>query len=143
MSILLYGCTTWTQIKHMEKKLNGNYTKMLQAVLNNSWRQHPTKQQHSYLPPIMKTIQIRWNRHAGHYWRNKDKFINDVLLWTLFHRRTGVDDQLELISSSSVLIQDVAWKTCWERWMIETSGERGSWKSMLAARHDKHKFCSW
>ena len=28
-SILLYGCTTWTLTKHMEKKLDGNYTRML------------------------------------------------------------------------------------------------------------------
>ena len=27
--ILLYGCTTWTQIKRLEKKLDGNYTRML------------------------------------------------------------------------------------------------------------------
>ena len=31
---------------------------MLRAVLNKSWRQHPTKQQlYSYLPPITKTIK--------------------------------------------------------------------------------------
>ena len=29
----------------MEKKFNGNYTKMLRAIINNSWRQHPTKHQ--------------------------------------------------------------------------------------------------
>ena len=34
MSILLYGCTTWTITKHMEKKLDGNYTRMLRAILN-------------------------------------------------------------------------------------------------------------
>ena len=34
----------------------------------------------------------------------------------------------------SVLIQDVAWKTCRERWTVETSSARGSGKSMLAAR---------
>ena len=27
VSILLYGCTTWTLTKRMEKKLDGNYTK--------------------------------------------------------------------------------------------------------------------
>ena len=27
--ILLYECTTWTLTKHMEKKLDGNYTRML------------------------------------------------------------------------------------------------------------------
>ncbi len=29
----------------MEKKLDGNYTRMLRAILNKSWRQYPTKQQ--------------------------------------------------------------------------------------------------
>ena len=42
-SILLYGCTTWTLTKRLEKKLDGNYTRMLQAILNKSWRQHPTR----------------------------------------------------------------------------------------------------
>ena len=31
VSILLYGCTTWTLTKRLEKKLNGNYTRMLRA----------------------------------------------------------------------------------------------------------------
>ena len=43
VSILLYGCTTWTLTKRLEKKLDGNYTKMLRAILNKSWRQHPHK----------------------------------------------------------------------------------------------------
>ena len=42
-SILLYGCTTWTLTKRLEKKLDGNYTRMLRAILNKSWRQHPTR----------------------------------------------------------------------------------------------------
>ena len=42
VSILLYGCTTWTLTKRLEKKLDGNYTRMLRAILNKSWRQHPT-----------------------------------------------------------------------------------------------------
>ena len=41
-SILLYGCTTWTLTRRLEKKLDGNYTRMLRAILNKSWRQHPT-----------------------------------------------------------------------------------------------------
>ena len=41
VSILLYGCTTWTLTKQLEKKLNGNYTRMLRAILNKSWRQTP------------------------------------------------------------------------------------------------------
>ena len=81
--ILLYGCTTWTLTKRLEKKRDGNYTRMLQAILNKSWRQHPTKHQlYGHLPPIMKTIQVRRTRHAGHCWRSRDKLIRDVLLWT-------------------------------------------------------------
>ena len=29
VSILLYGCTTWTLTKQLEKRLDGNYTRML------------------------------------------------------------------------------------------------------------------
>ena len=57
VSILLYGCTTWT------------LTKRLRAILNKSWRQQPTR----HLPPITKTIQVRRTRHAGHCWRSRDE----------------------------------------------------------------------
>ena len=78
-SILLYGCTTWT----LTWKLDGNYTRILRAILNNSWRQHPTRHQlYGHQPPITKTIQFRRTRHAGHCWRSKDEHISDVLLWT-------------------------------------------------------------
>ena len=44
----------------MEKNLDGIYTRMLEAILNKSWRQSPTKQQlYGHLPPITKTIKIR------------------------------------------------------------------------------------
>ena len=71
---------------YMKKKLDGNYTRMLRAILNRSWMQHPTKQQlYGHLPPITKTIRIRQTRHAGHYWRSRDELISDVLLWTPSH----------------------------------------------------------
>ena len=83
VSIPLYGCTTWTLTNQLEKKLDGNYTRMLRAILNKSWRQHSTKHQlYGHLPPITKTIQARRTRHAGHCWRSKDELISDVLLWT-------------------------------------------------------------
>ena len=47
-----------------------------------------------------------------------------------------LDDHLEPIYNSPVLIQVVAWKTCQERWMIEMSGERRSGRSMLAAQYN-------
>ena len=81
--ILLYRCTTWKLTKRLKKKLDGNYTRMLRAILNKSWRQHPTRHQlYGYLSRITKTIQVRWTRHAGHCWRSKDELISDLLQWT-------------------------------------------------------------
>ena len=72
----------------MEKKFDGNYTRMLLAILNKSWRQHPTKQQlYGHLPHITKTIKVRRTRHAGHCWRSRDELVSDVLLWTPSHGR--------------------------------------------------------
>ena len=78
MSILLYGCTTWTLTKHMEKKLDGNYTRTLRTILNKSWRQQPHKAV-AVRPP--KTIQFTRTRHTGHCPRSSDELISDVLQW--------------------------------------------------------------
>ena len=131
-SILLYECTTWTLAKRLEKKLDGNYTRMLRAILNKSWRQHPTRHQlYGHLPPIMKTIQVRRSRHAGHYWRSRDELISDVLLCTPTH-----GSQHEHTFSNYVRLRDVVLKTCRRRWSIGKSGERGSGISVLPAQHD-------
>ena len=91
VSILLYGCTTRTLTKRLEK-LDGNYTRMLQALLNKSRWQHPTRLQlYSHLPPIMNTILVRRTRHAGHCWRSRDKLISDVLRWTPTYGRAKAE----------------------------------------------------
>ena len=68
----------------MEKKLDGNYTRMLRAVLNKSWRQHLTKQQlHSDLPTHHEKLsKLDENRHEG---TQLEKLISDVLLWSPSH----------------------------------------------------------
>ena len=91
VSILLYVCTTWTLTKRLEKKLDGNYTRMLRAILNKSWRQHLTKHQlYGHLPPIPTTILVRRTRYAGHCWRSRGELISDVLLWNLTYGRAKV-----------------------------------------------------
>ena len=137
VSILLYGCTTWTLTKRLERRLDGNYTRMLRAVLNKSWRQHPTRLQlYGHLPPITKTIQVRRTRHAGHCWRSKDELISDVLLWTPTHgcARVGrpARTYIQQLCEDTVVIL----KTCRRRWMIGRNGERRSGISAQAARHD-------
>ena len=115
----------------MEKKLDGNYTRMLRVILNKSWKQHFTKQQlYGHLPLIMKTIQVRWIRHAGHYWRNKDELISDILLWTPSHGWAKARRQ------ARIYIQQLCADNSREQWTIETGVERGSGRSVLAVRHD-------
>ena len=59
---------------------------MLRAVLDLSWKQHPTKQRlYGSLPPISQTIKERRARFAGHCWRSKAEIISDVLLWAPKH----------------------------------------------------------
>ena len=94
VSILVYGCTTWTLTKRMEKKLDGNYTWMLRAILNETGRQHLTKQLlYGNQQPITETIKIMRTRHGGHCWRSKDELISDVLVdsftWTNNGRTTS------------------------------------------------------
>ena len=56
---------------------------MLRAILNKSWRQHPTRYQlYGHLAPITKSIQVWRTRHAGHCSWSRDELITDVLLWT-------------------------------------------------------------
>ena len=132
-STLLYGCTTWTLTKRLEK-LDGNYTRILRAILNNSWRQHPTRHQlYGHLPPITKTIQVRRTRHAGHCWRNRDELIRDVLLWTPTHGRAKAGRPARTYIQQ--LCEDT--RCCSEdlpRAMNDE--ERGSGISVLVARHD-------
>ena len=131
VSILLYRCTTWTLTKRMRKKLDSNYTRMLRAILNKSWRQHPTKQQlYGHWPPITKTIKIRRTRHPGHCWRNRDELI---LLATPSHGRAKAG----LLTRTYIQqLWDAALRTCRKRWMIGRGGERGLGISVLMARHD-------
>ena len=137
ISILLHGCTTWTLTKRLEKKLGGNYTRMLRAILNKTWQQHPTKHQlYSHLPPITKTIQVRRARHVGHSWRSRDEFINDVLLWTPAYGRAKAGRPArtyieQLCEDTGCIPEDLP-----EVMNDRKCGERASGISVLAARHD-------
>ena len=152
MPVLLYGCTIWTLTKWMEKKLDSNYTRMLRAILKNSWRKHSLKKQlYGHLPPITKTIKVRWTRHARHCRRSRDELISDVLLWTPSHGRTkagrpartyiqqlctdtgcSLEDQPEAMDDSegwrervrAIRADGVTWWWWW--WYIRISSEKKS-----------------
>ena len=127
VSILLYGCTTWTLNKRLEKKLDGNYTRMLRAILNKSWQQHPTRPQlYGHLPHFMKTIKLRRTRHAGHSWRSKVDLISDVLLWTLTYGRTKAG------RPARPYIQQLCEDTgCGPEDLPEAMNDREKWREMV------------
>ena len=58
VSILLYGCTTWTLTKHMEEKLGGNYTRIILLIIMSC-------RQHGYPWPSIATSPYRSSRPAG------------------------------------------------------------------------------
>ena len=112
VSILQYGCTTGTLTKRLEKKLDSNYTRMLRAILNKSWRQHPTRHQlYGHLHPITKTIQVRRTRHAGHCWISRNELISDVLLWTPTYSRAKAGRPARTYIQQLWRIRDVVLKT--------------------------------
>ena len=132
MSILLYGFTTWTLTKSMEKKLDGNYTGMLRAILNKSWRQHPTKQQlYPHLPPITKTIQVRRTRYAGHCLRSRNELVSDVLLWTPSHGRAKAGRPARTYMQHLCADTECTLKTNRKQWKIQRGGETRSEISVL------------
>ena len=62
------------QTKHMEIKVDSNYTKMLRVVLNNTLLRA--------VNPISQTIKARL---AEYCWSSEDEHMNDVFLWTPSH----------------------------------------------------------
>ena len=140
MSILLYGCTTWALTKWMEKKPDGNYARILQAILNKSWRQHPTKQLlYGHLPLIMKTIRIRRTRHAGHCWRSRDELISDLLLWSPSQGRAKAEQ------SAQTYIQQLCVDTgCSPEDLLEVmDGREGWWERVRDIHADGETWWWW
>ena len=127
VSILLYGCTTWTLTKRLEKKLDGDYTRMLRTILNKSLRQHPTRLQlYGHLPTITKTIQVKRTRHAGHCWRSRDELIRDVLLWTTAY------GQAKAGRPARTYIQQLYEDTgCSPEDLPEAMNDRGKWRERV------------
>ena len=114
--------------KRMEKNLDGNYTRMLRDVPNrgSTDTNHPSQKPSKLDEPDMRDTaeEVRTNSWAMYS------------CGPLHTDEQELDDQLESIYNSSVLIQDVAWKTYRERWTIGTNDERRSGKSVLTARYD-------
>ena len=116
--------------KRMEKKLDGNYTRMPQAILNKTKRQHPTKQHlYGHQPPIKKLSKLHepdTNQTRGTLLEKK----GGARGWC-----TPVDPFTWTRKSSSVPIRDVVLRIYRKQWTIGRC-ERGSGISVLIARDD-------
>ena len=91
--------------------------KMLRAILNKFWKQHPTKQQ--LFPSHLKNHPIRRTRHAGYCWRSKEELKSDILPWTPTQEWASVDRP----TRTYVQTLDVVWRTCRQRWRIGMAKE--------------------
>ena len=113
VSILLYGCTSYTVRKQLEKKLNGNYTMMLRTVMNKSGKQYPTKQQlYGYLLPISQTIRARRTYLHHHCEGSKDKThkqrsLMESYTWTHQCNRLAKTYILQLDADTGWRLQDL------------------------------------
>ena len=138
----------WHWLSVPRKKLDSYNTRMLRAISNKSWKQHPTKQQlYGHLLTISKTIQIRRIRHAGHRWRNKDKLISDVLPWTPTDGRASVGrpartylQQVCTDTGSSLENLPEAMDSD-ELWQREREGEREREKERVRERKRERNPC--
>ena len=100
---------------------------MLRAILNKSWKQHPTKQLlYGHLPPITKTIQARRTRHSGNCWRSRDELIRDVLQWTSSH------EWAKAVRPSRTYIQQLCEDTrCSPEGLPEAMNDRERWRERV------------
>ena len=133
MSILLYGCTTWTLTKRTEKKLDGNYTIMLRTVLKTSRTQRPANQRlYNHLPSISKTNQIR------HCWRSKDGLIRDILVVTPSHGQSGVGQQAKIYRQQLCTDTGCNLETLWEAMV-----DRDEWQMRVREIHTSDTAWWW
>ena len=57
-TVLLYGSVSWTLTTHLEKKIDGAFTRMLRTAFNRSWKDHPTNVElYGHILPISKSIK--------------------------------------------------------------------------------------
>ena len=59
---------------------------MLNAILNISGKEHPTKiSLYGNIPPLTRTVLKRITRLACHCYLSEEEIINQVFLWTPNH----------------------------------------------------------
>ena len=96
------------------------------------------------LTSISKTIQVKWTRHVGHWWRSKDELISDVLLWTPIHGCASIGRPARtylhwLCADTGCSLENLLGAMDDRDWWKE----RESGKSMLTVRLDNNTLPKW
>ena len=133
----LYGAIAWTLTSTLEKKIDGDYTRMLRAALNVSWREHMTNRElYNNIPRITSSTREYKMRFAGHCWRSNNELVSDVLPWTPKHGQrsrgrpanTFVDQMVEYIECKvEELINLMDNRDEWKKHVLECR-ENSTWK---------------
>ena len=72
-------------------KIDGTYTRLIQAALDLPWQHHPTLQQlYGTNPRISEIIKRNRLKFAGHIWRHKEELANEVILWQPTHAKRSL-----------------------------------------------------
>ena len=66
-------------MKRVEKRLDGNYRRMLLVVFNEFWGSTPQNKFYGHLPSVIQTIEVRPSRHARYSWKSMGELTSDVL----------------------------------------------------------------
>ena len=120
VSILLYGWTTWMLTKSIEKKLDVNFRRMLRAILNKSWKQHPTKQQ------LYDQLSRKLSKLDEPEMRTTAGEVETIYCWgPLLMDEQRQNNQHEPACSSFLPIRDVVQKTYRKQWTIGKVAREG------------------
>ena len=122
-TVFFYGSVSWTLTTHLEKKIDGAYTRMLRTALNRSWKDHPTNVElYGHIPPISESLQQQRMRFAGHCWHGEEELARDVLLWKPTHR---LQPKGRPKKTYMRVMEYRASSTWWWWWMMMMIGREG------------------
>ena len=151
VSILLYGCTTWTLTKRLEKKLDGNYTSNIEQVLEATPRKAPTRRpptsHHENYPSLMNQTCRTLLEKKG--WAHKWCTPMDPYIWPSKSRMASLNIHTAALwgySSEDLLEAMNDWEKWRERvWDIHAGNTTFLWWLVLNSQlglHSPDKDCS-
>ena len=134
VSILLYGCTTWTLTRR-------SLMVITQECCEQYWTRPGgnTPQGTNYTATCLPSRKLSKLDEPDTQDTAGEAGMSSSVMYSYgppHMAEQKQDDQLEHTFSSYVRIRNVALKTCQRRWTTGKSGKRWSVISVLAARHD-------